>query len=73
MEQSKWVIVRRETGFEKFKRSIKSIFFKLFGKDEKCKNIEIKVKKCGEIVVEIIALIEPNNEATIKYKESQPK
>ena len=38
MEQSKWVIVRRETGFEKFKRSIKSIFFKLFGKDEKCKN-----------------------------------
>ena len=40
MEQSKWVIVRRETGFEKFKRSIKSIFFKLFGKDEKCKNIE---------------------------------
>ena len=45
MEQSKWVIVRRETGFEKFKRSIKSIFFKLFGKDEKCKNIENKVKK----------------------------
>ena len=44
MEQSKWVIVRRETGFEKFKRSIKSIFFKLFGKDEKCKNIENKVK-----------------------------
>ena len=43
MEQSKWVIVRRETGFEKFKRSIKSIFFKLFGKDEKCKNIENKV------------------------------
>lgn len=57
MEQSKWVIVRRETGFEKFKRSIKSIFFKLFGKDEKCKNIENKVKKrkSGEIVVEIIA------------------
>lgn len=54
MEQSKWVIVRRETGFEKFKRSIKSIFFKLFGKDEKCKNIENKVKKSGEIVVEII-------------------
>ena len=25
MEQSKWVIVRRETGFEKFKRSIKNI------------------------------------------------
>ena len=48
MEQSKWVIVRRETG-------IKSIFFKLFGKDEKCKNIENKVKKSGEIVVEIIA------------------
>ena len=45
MEQSKWVIVRREKGFEKFKRSIKSIFFKLFGKDEKCKNIENKVKK----------------------------
>ena len=55
MEQSKWVIVRRETGFEKFKRSINSIFFKLFGKDEKCKNIENKVKKSGEIVVEIIA------------------
>lgn len=73
MEQSKWVIVRRETGFEKFKRSIKSIFLKLFGKDEKCKNIENKVKKSGEIVVEIIAQIEPNNEATIKYKESQPK
>lgn len=73
MEQSKWVIVRRETGFEKFKRSIKSIFFKLFGKDEKCKNIENKVKKSGEIVVEIIAQIEPNNETTIKYKESQPK
>ena len=72
MEQSTWVIVRRETGFEKFKRSIKSIFFKLFGKDEKCKNIENKVKKSGEIVVEIIAQIEPNNEVTIKYKESQP-
>ena len=28
---------------------------KLFGKDEKCKNIENKVKKSGEIVVEIIA------------------
>lgn len=54
MEQSKWVIVRRETGFERFKRSIKNIFFKLFGKDKKCKNTENKVRKNGEIVVEII-------------------
>ena len=52
MEQSKWVIVRRETGFEKFKRSIKSIFFKLFGKDEKCKNTEHKVKKVENKKVE---------------------
>ena len=55
MEQNKWVIVRRETGFEKFKRSIKSIIFKLFGKEKSCKNIENKVRKSGEIVVEIIA------------------
>ena len=55
MEQSKWVIVRRETRFEKFKRSIKSIFFKLFGKNKKCRNTENIVKKSGEIVVEIIA------------------
>ena len=37
MEQSKWVIVRRETGFEKIKRSIKNMFFRLFKKDKKCK------------------------------------
>lgn len=57
MEQSKWVIVRRETGFEKFKRSIKSIFFKLFGKEKNCKKTESqnKIRKNGEIVVEIIA------------------
>ena len=73
MEQSKWVIVRRETGFEKFKRSIKNIFFKLFRKDKDLKKMKNKVKNSGEIVVEIIAQIEPNNEATIKYKESQPK
>ena len=64
MEQSKWVIVRRETGFEKFKRSIKSIFFKLFGKDEKCKNIENKVKEefSWDVTAEKIA-------NTIKYNE----
>lgn len=55
MEQSKWVIVRRETGFEKFKRSIKSIFFKLFGKDKEAKKPKNKLKNSGEIVVEIIA------------------
>ena len=57
MEQSKWIVVRRETGFEKFKRGVKNFFFKLFGKDKKSKNLnnENKVKKNGEIVVEIIA------------------
>ena len=55
MEQSKWVIVRRETGFEKFKRSIKNIFFKLFRKDKECKKKENNLKKNEEIVVEIIA------------------
>ena len=57
MEQSKWVIVRRDTGFEKFKRSIKNIFFKLFVKDKNCQKTgnQNKVKKNGEIVVEIIA------------------
>ena len=54
MEQSKWVIVRRETGFEKFKRSIKNIFFKLFRKDKDLKKMKNKVKNSGEIVVEII-------------------
>ena len=55
IEQSKWVIVRRETGFEKIKRSIKNMFFRLFKKDKKCKKTEDKVRKSGEIVVEIIA------------------
>ena len=55
MEQSKWVTVRRETGFEKIKRSIKNMFFRLFKKDKKCKKTEDKVRKSGEIVVEIIA------------------
>ena len=55
MEQSKWVIVRRETGFEKIKRSIKNMFFRLFKKDKKFKKTEDKVRKSGEIVVEIIA------------------
>ena len=54
MEQSKWVIVRRETGFEKFKISIKNIFFKLFRKDKDLKKMKNKVKNSGEIVVEII-------------------
>lgn len=55
MEQSKWVIVRRETGFEKFKRSIKNIFFKLFGKNKEYNKTEEKIKNKEEIVVEIIA------------------
>ena len=31
MEQSKWIIVRRETTFEKFKRKIKNFIFNFFG------------------------------------------
>lgn len=31
MEQSKWIMVRRETTFEKFKRKIKNFFFNFFG------------------------------------------
>ena len=55
MEQSKWVIVRRETGFEKFRRSIKNIFFKLFGKNKEYNKTEEKIKNKEEIVIEIIA------------------
>lgn len=52
MEQSKWVIVRRETRAEKFKRSIKTIFFKIFGAKNKK---DIKKEKNKEIVIEIIS------------------
>ena len=31
MEQSKWIMVRRETTFEKFKRKIKNFIFNFFG------------------------------------------
>ncbi len=31
MEQSKWIMVRRETAFEKFKRKIKNFIFNFFG------------------------------------------
>ena len=31
MEQSKWMIVRRESTFEKFKRKVKNFIFNFFG------------------------------------------
>lgn len=31
MEQSKWIMVRRETTFEKFKRKLKNFIFNYFG------------------------------------------
>ncbi len=31
MEQNKWIMVRRETTFEKFKRKIKDFIFNFFG------------------------------------------
>ena len=31
MEQSKWIMVRRETAFEKFKKKIKNFIFNFFG------------------------------------------
>lgn len=59
MEQSKWVIVRRETGFEKFKRGIKNILAKIFGIKESSKDINKKKvnkseKNNEEITIEIV-------------------
>ncbi|OKZ57600.1 MAG: hypothetical protein BHV99_01255 [Clostridium sp. 26_21] len=59
MEQSKWVIVRRETGFEKFKRSIKNILAKIFGIKENSKDVNKKKvnkseKNNEEITIEIL-------------------
>lgn len=34
MEQNKWMMVRRETTFEKFKRKVKNFIFNFFGIEE---------------------------------------
>lgn len=57
MEQSKWVIVRRETGFEKFKRGLKKFLFKIFGINECSKgsnSLDETKKKKEEITIEIV-------------------
>lgn len=34
MEQSKWIMVRRESTFERFKRKLKKLIFNFFGIEE---------------------------------------
>lgn len=41
MEESKWMIVRRETTLEKIKKKVKKIIFNLFGIEE-VKKSELK-------------------------------
>ena len=63
MEQSKWIIVRRESTFAIFKRKLKKLIFNFFGIEEVEKQTEKKVQinrknidlPKKEITIEIIA------------------
>ena len=55
MEQSKWIMVRRETAFEKFKRKIKNFIFNFFGIEEVETHSNKKInEQKSKITIEII-------------------
>ena len=55
MEQSKWIIVRRESTFERFKRKLKKFIFNFFGIEEVEKHSNKKInEQKSKITIEII-------------------
>lgn len=55
MEQSKWIIVRRESTFEIFKRKLKKFIFNFFGIEEVETHSNKKInEQKSKITIEII-------------------